>query len=114
MPEAIYVTRPSMPPFDEYPALIKELWSNRRLTNMGKFHEEFRQKLREYLLADYVALFANGHMALELSLQALLENAAKGSEIITTPFTFVSTIHAYDAAHALGVRRNSESAAGVR
>lgn len=83
-----------MPPFDEYSALIKELWDNRWLTNMGKFHQEFQLKLREYLHVDYVDLFTNGHMALELSLQAILENVKKGSEIITTPFTFIATIHA--------------------
>ncbi|MBR0168653.1 MAG: DegT/DnrJ/EryC1/StrS family aminotransferase [Synergistaceae bacterium] len=94
MPEAIYVTSPSMPPFSEYSDLIKEIWTNHWLTNMGKFHQEFQLKLQEYLSVDNVDLFTNGHMALELSLQALLENVEKGAEIITTPFTFISTTHA--------------------
>lgn len=34
----------------------------------------------------------NGHMALELALQSLQLPA--GSEVITTPFTFISTTHA--------------------
>lgn len=82
-----------MPPFEEYSALIKELWNSRWLTNMGKFHQEFQSKLKEYLCVENLDLFCNGHMALELSLQALLEGT-EGTEIITTPFTFVSTTHA--------------------
>ena len=46
----------------------------------------------EYLGVDQIDLFTNGHMALELSLQAL--DFPNGSEVITTPFTFASTTHA--------------------
>ena len=96
MNDIINVTKPSMPPFNEYLNFIKEIWNNRWLTNEGKFHKEFQSKLREFFSVDNVELFTNGHMALELSLQALLENEniEKGAEIITTPFTFISTTHA--------------------
>ena len=59
---------------------------------MGPKHEELRKKLKEYLDVQQIDLFTNGHMALELTLQAL--NLPKGSEVITTPFTFASTTHA--------------------
>lgn len=90
MKKQILVTRSSMPDFDEYTEEIKELWDSRWLTNMGKKHNELIEKLRDYLSVDHIDLLTNGHMALELSLQAL---NLKG-EVITTPFTFISTTHA--------------------
>lgn len=39
---------------------------------------------------DNIDLFTNGHMALELTLQAMNLQG----EVITTPFTFASTTHA--------------------
>lgn len=88
----IYVTRSSMPPFEEYIEMIRPLWESRRLTNMGKYHRELEEKLQSYLEADCVSLMSNGHMSLELAIQAM--GFPKGSEVITTPYTFVSTTHA--------------------
>ena len=59
---------------------------------MGPKHNELQKKLLEYLGVNEIELFTNGHMAIELSLQAL--NLPKGGEVITTPFTFASTTHA--------------------
>lgn len=86
----INVTRSSMPPFDEYIEMIRPLWDSCWLTNMGKNHEELSRKLEEYLKVPNVSLFVNGHMALELCIQAL----GLTGEVITTPFTFASTTHA--------------------
>lgn len=86
----ILVTRSSMPSFDEYSDAIRELWDSHWITNMGKNHEELSRQLEDYLKVDNISLFTNGHMALELVLQAL---DLKG-EVITTPFTFASTTHA--------------------
>ncbi len=88
--ERIMVTRSSMPPFDEYVEEIRNLWDTRWLTNMGEKHEKLRRELKEYLKVDNIDLLVNGHMALELTMQAL---GLKG-EVITTPFTFASTTHA--------------------
>lgn len=92
MTEKIFVAKPSMPSLDEYISEIKELWESRWLTNMGVKHETFLTKISEYLGIEVpqLVLFTNGHMALELSLEAL---KLKG-EVITTPFTFASTTHA--------------------
>ena len=90
MGKQINVTRSSMPPFEEYVEEIRSLWDSRWLTNMGEKHNQLEQKLQEVLGGKRVSLFTNGHMALELVLQAMgLEG-----EVITTPFTFVSTTHA--------------------
>ena len=86
----ILVTRSSLPDFEEYCQEIKELWDTHWLTNMGVKHKQLQAELINYLGAERIDLFTNGHMALELSLQAL---GLKG-EVITTPFTFASTTHA--------------------
>ena len=90
MNNRINVTRSSMPLFDEYINEISSLWESRWLTNMGIKHNELEQKLKEYLKAENITLFTNGHLALEGIISAL---ELKG-EIITTPFTFVSTTQA--------------------
>ncbi len=86
----ILVTRSSMPSLEEYVEEIKDMWDTHWLTNMGPKHKKFQEELVEYLDVANIDLMTNGHMALELSLQAL---NLKG-EVITTPFTFASTTHA--------------------
>lgn len=88
----INVTRSSMPSLEEYVAEIAPLWESRWLTNMGSKHRELEARLREYLKVPSVALFANGHLALECVLEAM--GLPAGGEVITTPFTFASTVHA--------------------
>lgn len=92
MPERILVTRSSMPPMEEYVEEVTPLWESRWLTNMGAKHKKFEEGLKSYLGIENVALFCNGHLALECALEAM--GLPKGSEVITTPFTFASTIHA--------------------
>lgn len=79
-----------MPTFEEYCEEIKDLWDSHWLTNMGAKHKCLQAELKEYLQVENVDLLTNGHMALELSLQAL----KLSGEVITTPFTFASTTHA--------------------
>ena len=88
----VLVTRSSMPSLEEYIDEIKVLWDSHWLTNMGEKHKRLQDMLKEYLNIERIDLFTNGHMALELSLQAL--GLPRGSEVITTPFTFASTTHA--------------------
>lgn len=92
MKERINVTRSSMPDFDEYTEEIKSLWDSRWLTNNGEKHRRLEEDLKSYLETDNVTLFTNGHLALEQLLAAF--GLPKGSEVITTPFTFISTTHA--------------------
>lgn len=90
--KSIFVTSPSLPSLDEYVAEICSIFEKKWVTNMGEKHEELEKKLQNYLDVDNVSLVSNGHMALEIALQSL--EMAKGGEIITTPFTFVSTTNA--------------------
>ena len=86
----ILVTRSSMPDFEEYAEEIRSIWESHWLTNMGPKHQELKEALREYLGVEQLELFTNGHMAIELTLQAM----ELQGEVITTPFTFASTTHA--------------------
>ncbi len=92
MDKTINVTRSSMPSFQEYCEEIRELWDSRWLTNMGVKHRQLEEKLRTYLNVPHVILYTNGHLALEQVIGAM--DFPEGSEVITTPFTFVSTTHA--------------------
>ena len=88
----ILVTKSSMPPYEEYCEEIKGLWESHWLTNMGVKHKELQNSLEEYLDVPHIALYTNGHLALENAIAAL--NLPEGGEVITTPFTFASTTHA--------------------
>ena len=88
----ILVTRSSMPSYEEYIEAIKPLWDSHWLTNMGQYHKELENALKGYLDVPEVSLMVNGHMALEMVIQAF--DFPEGAEVITTPFTFVSTTHA--------------------
>jgi len=94
----IYVTRPSMPELEEYMEEIRPIFERRLLTNMGPVYKKFQRMLIEYLEVPELSLFVNGHLALELGIQAMglkkLGMAVGGGEVITTPYTFVSTTHA--------------------
>lgn len=92
MKKKILVTRSSMPTIEEYVEEIKEIWDSHWLTNMGPKHKKLQENLIDYLGVEQLDMFTNGHMAIELSLQAM--NLPKGGEVITIPFTFASTTHA--------------------
>ena len=95
---SIYVTRPSLPKLEDFVEEIKPIFESRVLTNMGPVYKKFQSELMTYLGVPELSLFANGHLALEMAIQALgLKEKGEqvgGGEIITTPFTFVSTTHA--------------------
>ena len=79
-----------LPPFEEYVNEIKDIWQTHWLTNMGEKHQALQHALEDYMQAEHLELIVNGHMALELTLQAMNLTG----EVITTPFTFASTTHA--------------------
>ena len=88
----INVTQSSIPSYEEYCEEIKSIWDSKWLTNMGTKHHQLQNELEAYLGVPNVSLFTNGHLALENILEAF--DFPKGSEIITTSFTFASTTHA--------------------
>lgn len=90
MDDKILVTKSSLPSLEEYVDEIRDIWESHWLTNMGVKHKKLQERLKAYLDVEHIDLLTNGHMALELSLQALNLQG----EVITSPFTFASTTHA--------------------
>ena len=85
----ITVTSPLLPNLDQFNELLKEIWTSKRVTNMGQFHNQLEQALCEYLKVPYISLFTNGTLPLLTALQALRITG----EVITTPYSFVATTH---------------------
>lgn len=88
--DPLFVTKAVLPEFDNYVEKIKPIWENNWLTNNGPIHDRLELRLKQYLKAENLTLFTNGHLALDSAVKAL----NLSGEVITTPFTFVSTAHA--------------------
>lgn len=86
----IYVTRPFLPPLEEFRQGLEEIWENRWLTNNGPILQRFTQELNNFFETDNLCLFNNGTLALQIALQGM----GISGEVITTPYTFVATTHA--------------------
>ena len=86
----IYVTKPFLPPLDEFTEGLKEIWDSHWLTNNGPVLKRYEQMLSDYFNTHNVCLFNNGTLALQIGLQGM----GISGEVITTPFTFVATTHA--------------------
>ena len=86
----VFVTKPFLPPIEEYVKELQGIWDRKILTNGGPEYEKFKEGLQKYLGIDNISMFTNGHIALETAIKSL---NLKG-EVITTPFTFISTTHA--------------------
>lgn len=85
----IFVTRPLLPPLDEFIPYLERIWDNKTLTNGGPFHQQLEAELCEYLGVQHIALFTNATIGLVTALQALRITG----EVITTPYSFVATAH---------------------
>jgi dTDP-4-amino-4,6-dideoxygalactose transaminase len=83
------VSQPSLPPFDEFVPVLKDIWNSKVLTNNGPFHKKFEEELCNYLEVPFISVFCNATIALITALQAL---DVKG-EVVTTPYSFVATAH---------------------
>jgi dTDP-4-amino-4,6-dideoxy-D-glucose transaminase len=88
--EPLTVTRPYLPPLEEFIPYLNKIWENHWLTNNGPFHQQLELALQEYLGVEHISLLANGTLALMIAMRVL---GIRG-EVITTPFSFVATSHA--------------------
>ncbi|MCB0766235.1 MAG: DegT/DnrJ/EryC1/StrS family aminotransferase [Flavobacteriales bacterium] len=83
------VTKPFMPPFEEFIEVMRGVWDRGWVTNNGPLVAEFEKALEERFGIQGPVFVANGTLALHLAIRAL---DLKG-EIITTAFTHpVTTI----------------------
>ncbi len=84
------MTRPFLPPLDDFCQGLNEIWETRWLTNNGPILKRFTGELCALFETNNICLFNNGTLALQIALQGM----RIAGEVITTPFTFVATTHA--------------------
>lgn len=83
----IPVTKPFLPPIEEYQQYLSDIWERNWLTNHGPLVNDLELKLKEYLNIDHLLYVSNGTIALQIAIKAL----NLSGEIITTPFSYVAT-----------------------
>src|SRR5262245_35213213 len=83
----ILVTKPFLPPIDEYLAYVKQIWERNWLTNNGPLVNELELQLKQFFGVDHLLYMANGTVALQIAIKAV---ELKG-EVITTPFSHAAT-----------------------
>ncbi len=83
----INVTKPYLPPFEEYEKYLRGIWAREWLTNNGPLVNELELKLKERLDVEHLLFVSNGTIALQIAIKAL----ELSDEIITTPFSYVAT-----------------------
>ncbi|MCB0517991.1 MAG: DegT/DnrJ/EryC1/StrS family aminotransferase [Lewinellaceae bacterium] len=83
----INVTKPYLPPKEEYLQYVDEIWNRCWLTNNGPIVNELELRLKDYLGLEHLLFLGNGTIAIQIAIKTLeLEG-----EIITTPFSYVAT-----------------------
>ena len=83
----IPVTKPFLPPKEEYLKYIDGIWNLQWLTNMGPLASQLEMELKEFLDVQHLLFVTNGTVAIQMAIKALDITG----EIITTPFSFVAT-----------------------
>jgi len=83
----IPVTKPFLPPQEEYARYLNGIWQRQWLTNMGPLASDLEIKLKDHLEVNHLLFVTNGTVALQMAIKAL----KLGGEIITTPFSFIAT-----------------------
>lgn len=87
----IPITKPQLPPLEEYVALLEEIWASRMLSNFSRFAQELEQLTREYLGVG-TRVVASGDIGLLLTVAAL--HLPAGTRALVPSFTFNSTVNA--------------------
>src|SRR6185369_2614488 len=87
----INVTKTFMPPAEEYQVYLDRIWQSGHITNQGPLLLELEKKLEKHLEVSRLHFVTNGTLALQLAIRAL---GLEGSEVITTPFSYVATVSA--------------------
>lgn len=86
----IPVSKPFLPPLNEYQKLLQSVWEKRWLTNNGELVLQLEAELKNYLGVKHLFFCSNGTIAIQLALKSL--NITR--EVITTPFSHVATTNA--------------------
>jgi dTDP-4-amino-4,6-dideoxygalactose transaminase len=83
----INVTKPFLPPYEEYNKYLEGIWERNWLTNNGPLVNDLELKLKDYLDVKHLLYLSNGTIALQIAIKVL----ELTGEIITTPFSYVAT-----------------------
>jgi len=83
----INVTRPYLPPREEYEQYLNRIWESHILTNNGPLVKELEAKLKDFLGVPFLQFTSNGTIAIQIALKAL----GIKKKVITTPFSYVAT-----------------------
>ncbi len=86
--DKIFVTKSFLPKFEDYTEILRGVFERGVLTNQGMLVQQLESKLESYLAVERLQYVCNGTAALQLALRAL---DLQGTEIITTPFSYVAT-----------------------
>lgn len=89
----LYVSRPMLPPVEDFIADVRSMWETHVLTNMGPYHQSLEFALQARVGTGRLSVWNNGTNALVGGLAAL----DLTDEVIVTPFTFPATVHAIAA-----------------
>ncbi|GGG53458.1 DegT/DnrJ/EryC1/StrS family aminotransferase [Hymenobacter glacieicola] len=84
---SINVTKPYLPPLQEYIGYLEGIWERGWLTNNGPLVQQLETELSAALSGGLVQFMSNGTIALQVAIKAL----ELTGEIITTPFSYVAT-----------------------
>lgn len=83
----IPVTKPFLPPMEEYQKHLTGIWKRGWLTNMGPLASKLEMEYKRYFGLKHLLYVTNGTVAIQMAIKAL----ELQGEIITTPFSFVAT-----------------------
>lgn len=83
----IPVTKPFLPPIEDYERYVRDIWKRNWLTNNGPLVNELELKLKDHLGVKHLLFVTNGTIAIQMAIKAL---GLKG-KILTTPFSYVAT-----------------------
>jgi hypothetical protein len=86
----IFVTQPSLAPFNEFTEILKGVWDRKILTHNGPLVQQLESELEQKLEVLHFTVVNNGTIALQIAIKAL----ELQGEIITTPFTWIATVSA--------------------
>lgn len=86
----IPVTRPVLPPLDEFVEKLRIIWSSLQLTNDGAMVRELEASIAKVLGVRHVIFVSNGTIAIQFAVRAV---GMKG-RVATTPFSYVATTSA--------------------
>jgi len=85
---SIAVTKPYLPPKEEFLKYVSEIFESGILTNQGDNVRKLEDQLSLFLKTKNFHFVTNGTIALQLALKAL---EIEDGEVITTPFSYVAT-----------------------